>query len=177
MKQVFGFLNIQPVLFISVVSIVSYLTLPFVVQSHQTTIHKSAVETTFHSLNYAKTLALSTNKKITVTFDDKSLWCIGFSDSGLCNCKDQNACAINGEVRIISGEHFPNVRLMDIAFDGNKHAVFLSQNASSELNTTGSIVFEENKNKIKVEKKVLDRIQICSVDGNIPGYSICGVTP
>ncbi len=144
------------------------------VQSHKENIHKNAVETTFHTMNLARSLASTMQRDITVSIDEENFWCIGLSDNGKCNCKLENACSINGEERVVSGRSFPEILISNINFNGNNHAVFQAKHEVSDIEkTTGFLIFEQGDNKIRLEKKVPNRVHVCLLDGNLPGYSVC----
>lgn len=82
---------------------------------------KSAGETIFSDLRFAQSEAIKQNKKVFVTFKQKTnQWCYGSNVGSACDCFEDNQCKINGVTKIVNSDKFKNIQLQQAKFAGNK---------------------------------------------------------
>jgi Tfp pilus assembly protein FimT len=146
---------------------------PSVVESLNRAQVKSVSQETYFLFKQARSQALASSVDISLDFETGSNWCIGMSDSGLCDCTTLNSCSVNGLESVISQDDF-DVTSMDSAMFGNDTEVVFDGQRGLALNDAGAVEFsDEQNNQIRVSLNILGRTDICVVSGQIGNYPSC----
>ncbi|WP_100643381.1 GspH/FimT family protein [Alteromonas facilis] len=167
-----GLTLLELIVVIAIIGIVITVGAPSIVESQRIMAHKGAVESSYFTMQSARSRAISSGNNITVNFDDTAPWCIGVSDGGVCNCQVANSCQVDGVERVIDATDFDNIVLQEINFGGNAFTVYDGQRGMA-LNNAGSFVLSDGDAEARLELSNIGRLRICMETGSLGTYPAC----
>jgi len=132
----------------------------------------SDTEKTRGFLTYARSESVRNNSDISLNFDTGSSWCIGLSDSGVCDCNSADSCTIAGVEKILESNIDSDISL---SLGGNISGTnFDPQRGTLEktgVPTTGSVSFTKDSRSTTISLNILGRTDTCS--DTIKHYESC----
>lgn|GEM_PF-1805216 len=171
-----GFTTLQIVVVLTIIAILVGLAVPNLADMINRERLKGAAQRAVDELRVARSVALSQNKQVFVSYQaGDEQWCYGLDDEAPCSCNLSNDCAINGGEAIVSHEEFPHISMPKANFAGGvSYTAFDPVRGTPKDNgaRNGSIWFQApNGEQISLVLSVPGRIRLCSP--TIAGYTTC----
>lgn len=160
-----------------VVGILAALTLPSLAELLQRNRLKSATETLYASLQYAKSEAIKRNQRMILTFkisSDGRTWCYGVRENSACDCEQVGSCQIGGAETVVSSMDFPGVSMDPRISSPGDRFVFDSIRGTM-YGTFGHVrLYSLTGKQTRVVVARIGRIRSCSPAGsmNVVGYPV-----
>jgi Tfp pilus assembly protein FimT len=137
---------------------------------------KSATETLYMHLVYAKSEAIKRNTHVRVYFkasNGGTTWCYGLSGNSSCDCFVPNSCQLGGAERVLKSDSYQGIVLEPHISSPGDHFTFGSMGWNMD-GTFGHIRLSSSQGKqSRVIVSRMARIRVCSPAGStsITGYS------
>jgi prepilin peptidase dependent protein A/type IV fimbrial biogenesis protein FimT len=157
---------------VSIIFILVIFGGPSILASQKSLQLKAAVESSYFAFQNARAAAISSGKDISVSIIDTSNWCIGISDSGVCDCTVLNSCVIGSVEQLVIARDFKNINIQNVRFGVNNLAVYDGIRGLS-IGNAGSMVFSDGVNQAKLILSNMGRVRICVAAGDVGRYLPC----
>lgn len=171
-QKEYGFSLLELLIVVSIVALVVMIGAPSVVETQKRYKLKGAVESSYFSMQYARSAAVSSSTDITMQFKDGAQWCIASSDAGVCDCNVVNSCTVNGVEQVVKAADFSQITMDDLSFGANDAAVFDGVRGLA-VGNAGSVVLSDGINEARLVLSNLGRVRICMQQGQLGAYEPC----
>lgn len=133
---------------------------------------RGAAQTSYFAFQHARSSAITQGNDITVAIASGEHWCAALSDHGLCNCKVDNHCTLNGVEHKIHHADFRFVTMDGVSFGKDSVAIFDGDRGLA-IGHAGTVIFSDGDKKLKLILSNMGRVRICSIGSALGGYAPC----
>lgn len=172
MKVVYGLTLLELLVTISILVLVITLGAPSVTSIQKHMQLKGAAQNSYFAFQQARSSALANSADITIAFQAGKQWCAALSDSGVCNCVNEEECTVDDIEYKIDYTDFRFVSLEKVSFGNESVAVFDGMRGLS-VGHAGSLLFSDGDKQLKLILSNMGRVRICAVDAKVGGFDPC----
>ncbi|RDV29441.1 prepilin-type N-terminal cleavage/methylation domain-containing protein [Alteromonas aestuariivivens] len=167
-----GFTLLELMITIAIIAIVVRIGAPSIITAQKNLVLKGAAESSYYTLQQARSHAVRQSNDIVVDFSGGTNWCIGITDQGDCDCGTANSCTVDGVEEVIRGDDYTSITMQNLNFGANNQATFDGVRGLS-LGSAGSIELSDGDREIRVQLNNVGRANVCVVAGNVGTYQAC----
>lgn len=167
-----GFSLLELMITIAILAIVVRMGAPAILSAQKNLVLKGAVESSYFSLQQARSHAVRQSNDVIVDFSTGTNWCIGLTDQADCDCATANSCTIDGVEEVVKGADFPSITMQNLNFGATNQAVFDGTRGLA-LGSAGSVEFNDGSREVRLQLNSVGRAKVCVVSGSVGTYEAC----